>query len=747
MSAEAAGLFITFAKALISKLFGSATSGSNQAIQNALEALGSGQSAIYDRIGIGVAQSTNTTYDAANEVKNYIDQKDTNTRSIINNIGDFIKGKIDVLTNVVNDVNNSHFLAIMEGINNVFQEAEANYNILVRDLGGGLNGLLQVPKDLATGLSSLDSVLSRGIDQQGRTNTQIAAEILGPAILGAGSIPLEPLTQAFSVLTDNPAESAVYEKTDALREYLGSLSYECADPTAPRTAHTIEGGTPQQLIDAANAWLAKIKTGTHWYEKIASDIWAVLLAFESLSAELVAVTHRSEQAARRAVPDALIDPASTIEALRRGLMSKDEACYELASAGFDPSRQKILYDLAQFLFSPRDAVALFARGAITRSDLYALADQNNLSHGQMDALEKLMNQLAGPREAIVGKYRGFLQDAEYQAFIDAALIPEGTQQLLEALTIAAPNARVKTRLTGRLLALEGGFLAASLGSAAPAELVAQYTENLLSEAEAAQDWLSHWAVPPPEWWIDAWFRGAVDKGTVLQAMDAENIPREIQDTLFTVAEELPPVWLIPDVVGSGVWSEAEAIPQLKKLGFSDANAKVLYEYGKSKTKTSKSQTAADLQGLSLGASAKLYADGAIDAPTYTDLLTVHGLGPEAAKLTVQLADITNAQKARDDFVAFLVDQVTLGAITQTDAESQLFQQGFTDKEVAAAIVKIERAAAKNFKLPSKADADKMLEKGIIDVTTWRQVMSKLGYQEPWQTAYLELLGVPSGPAS
>lgn len=771
---SARDFFLQFITSAIG-LFTGAGDAANSATQQAAT------SGIYSAISETDKLIQSTASDLVSSLDSTIGQSTDTLKTGQNTILDKLNG---ILSGVAS-LGNSTFVKILESITKAIDTTKSLQAILDRDLSAGISGILQVPKDLAAALGSFDGIFKRAIGlQQDRADARIK-DILNPEI---GKVPKElneHLTQVFGLLPDVAELHGVFSRSDSITKYLSGKQFTCEafkqgysggafkiDIPELQNAADIDPATLKTHIDEAEKALGDVHNYTsaegaavllgaatkmvqYGWEYIAKQstaknstvsmllqgLLALLLKIEVTTATLASTIKVAEQGAHRALPVTLLDPATTIEAWRRGLLNADDACYELASQGFDPTRQQVLYDVAQFLFGPRDAVELLTRGIIQREDFQTLMDQNNVSEDQARSLIELMNELPSIGDYFRAYQRGIIDELQFAEQNKAHRVSDFTRDLLLSVIVPAPSARVRTRLQGRLTARGEGFLGVTLNTEPPPDVRDTYTKNILSQGEADQDWLAHWNIPPPEWWIDAWFRGLIDRETVLKAFDAENIPREIQDAMFGVAEELPPVWLVPDVLASGVWPRDAAIKTFRKLGFSEENAGVLADYGLSKAKTSKSETAQRLQGLSLGAAETLYQDQAIDKDKYTEILLAHGLGEDAATLTVELADIRAAQQARNEYSAFLVDQVSLGQLTTTDAVSKLFDNGFTAAEVDALLIKMQRAQSSNNKLPSKSDIDAMLKKGIIDQATWRQTMALLGYQEPWQTAYLELMGV------
>jgi len=209
------------------------------------------------------------------------------------------------------------------------------------------------------------------------------------------------------------------------------------------------------------------------------------------------------------------------------------------------------------------------------------------------------------------------------------------------------------------------------------------------------------------------------------------------DDIIATEEELPPVWLVPDIVKTGVWTKDQAVPTLMKLGFSEANAEVLYEYGAAAAPSSGAATADNLAKVSLSNAKSAYDDGLIDKQTYIQILLDHNYSHAAAELTVELAEYAEQQANLKSIGDTLVKEVQLGQITKTQAESQLYNLGMTTLQVEKYLQEIDKVKLSTTKLPSESQIKYMWKKGVLTQEQAFETMLLIGYNALWSARIIE----------
>jgi hypothetical protein len=627
------------------------------------------------------------------------------------------------VTSLVQSIQDNLITPIVSPIETAIKEYQTLSSELTQDLHSGLTGILKIPGDLANALTATDASFQRAIEALGNNNKSLVTDDLVPGLLRSGMEPLAALGALLAPTVPPETTAAVFDAVDHL-----------AENQPPADAENILK-TVEQWFNTQTGVLAPLMHG----------FWTMLSAWELIGLRLRATAVQYSQYLNSNTPTNLIDTATTIEAWRRGVLTADNAREELAKQGWDPTRIQALYDTAQFLFSPPEAARLRVREQITDDEYYQIQAQNNLDQGQADAMKHLLDFIFSLGDLAALNLRGQITDELYLQQTTLLGVSGDDALLARELATAVVNPRAAVAASGRTANRGAAPLGSTLSTGPSAEILTAYRAAQQAPGQADIDWLMHWRIPPADWWVQAYYRGIRTRTDLNNAFGWENIPSELWDDILAVNEELPPVWLVPDIVASGVWTKEQAVPTLQKLGYSAENAEVLYNYGASKGKTTLSDTAAALQGLSLSATASLYADGTIDANTYQSILLAHGYGAEAATLTVELADLTNAAAKRKAAAEQAVTEVKLGVLDYDGMVSNLYAAGYTQAEVEQYALEARNALTAQTKLPTQAELTKMLAAGVIDLDTWKSTMQQLGYAPVWVDRLAALLpGATSG---
>ena len=368
-------------------------------------------------------------------------------------------------------------------------------------------------------------------------------------------------------------------------------------------------------------------------------------------------------------------------------MSGAEVADEVARQGISPARLDVLKQLELFLPSPELALRMLYRGVISQADFDAICKKQALSDADIAALQATFLEPVNPRE--IGAWA-----ARKQAF-------------------------------------DANFMPAAGAQPPPAEMVAAYEPRFTSPEVAKWDWLAHWKVPGLEWWFTAWARGMRTQEEFRLAAQSDNVPPDVIDDLIPIFQETVQLWMIPDMLSTGIMSDAEALAYLHYIGMGDQDAALIMKYGKAKMKAPAAAQAADLAGLSVAQAKTMYTEGIVTKAQYGELLTAHGYGVEAVTLTIALTDQEQALAALKQQNTDLVNEVNAGTITAADAVAAMYKNGYTTAQVDAVVLKFKAAKSATAKPISATDLDAMRVDGIIDVSIWKEGYANLGYAPLW----------------
>lgn len=420
------------------------------------------------------------------------------------------------------------------------------------------------------------------------------------------------------------------------------------------------------------------------------------LAFSSITALLVPFIEEITQEANAANPVELLDPAVLIDARYKNLIDGNRAVQEAARHGIPAEDFTVMFESAAYVPALQEAARWLAMGIIDQSTFngYAIANR-----------------------AVAGSA---------PLYAAAAVRPASGASLIN--------------IKGRQAAAASGFMAGSLNSFPPADAASLYGKNQINGAQAEYDWISHWSLPGPEWFAQAYFRGLRSQADVTNAAVAQNYPAEIIPTLVEVSRPLLPLRVVTTLFSRKLISQPEAEAHYAKLGFTPADIALIVKYADSLNAKQPVDNTHSLSHLALNVAIGLYDDGAMSKAQLASVLTAHGYSSDAAALQIEYIDLKNAAKARKDKAIGLVDEVDLGMLTIQQAVSQLHADGYTPVEVLRYQKTMKRASASKPKLPTFAQAEKMMKDGIIDAATFRQYLVDENYSPAWVDNLVTLAG-------
>lgn len=541
-----------------------------------------------------------------------------------------------------------------------------------------------------------------------------------PKTLSDGLTAVESQTmRAISVLSDQ-------NKTNITDTLIPGMSRSIGDPlqnihgavaSAPNRDYKLDESIKQIPVGECNAgesYAGKVQHFIEEMEKESSIVAGIahvlkeLLFFipyyaKSIEQQLLCVG----QEAAKNNPAELLGVGDVVEALYRGEMSQGDAEEEVRRRGYSLDRFNILFETQRWLPEATQALQLYHRGSITREELSSV-------------LLKL-----------------HLTEVDVQAVDAAFLEPDDPRTLMLA------NAREDVA--------SAGFLSSTFKSQPPNDIFDAYRPRFLHPNRSQTDWLLHWKVPELDWWLTAAARGLVSLDDVKNAAIADNLPGELLDKLVPVWQDTVPVFHLSELLALDILSETEARDYLKFIGLGPTSVDLMIKLGQAKNKQPFAALGATLAGISEANARKMLDDHIINGAVFREILEAHGLTPEAAELTFELASQENAITDRKAFATGLVDEVNAGQLTLEAMVSQLFGHGFAKEEVDAYALKVKQAKVAKAKQLSEAQLTDLFRHGIMDQKAYIDHLEGLGYSaadaQLLLTLEVTLHGNPANPGA
>lgn len=638
---------------------------------------------------------------------------------------------------IVGDVKSTLDAVTSSGLGQAFSSVSSVINSLngiVDSVKGDISAFISPIQTLVGSVTGLARNISDGlvtpVENLIKTTQTSANEIitafttdLSHGLSGLAQLPVDiakALTStnaAFGRATQQLGEINRTTASDVLGPAIDGISAKGLDPIhqALLSGHKAFGAVPDDFASISlsqppdyaamkaqfEATTKQIEHPTSWQGWLGYFFYTALLTAEWFNAEKGPLVAEQRMAAAAGTPVAPLAPELAIRANFRNLLNQEDTDTEVRKAGIDISRQAVLKGLNEFLLGPGEAISLWARGLISETERDVLLGQN-------------------------------------------AVRPDSVNDLV-ALAFAPANFESLIRASGRIAAANQGLLASSIKQSAPEAVQALASKDQVAADQADISWANHWSIPGMGWWIQAYFRSIRTRTEVDLAAQALNIPEEVINDLIDVERPLIQLWMVPDIIATGAMTQVEAMAYMARMGFNEADASIMVNYGLSKAGSAVSAQYADLAKVNISNSTALYEAGAITRQDLINIYLAHKYTQAAAELTVEAVDLKAAAAARKQVVADLEARVSLGDITATEAISQGYKEGLTDVEIAAMVKSFNTNRVAKQKLPTEAQLLKMVKEGLIQATDYVAGLELLGYNQTWAALIAESeLGLPKG---
>lgn len=715
-----------------------------------------------DQITNGIrAASTNL----GDEVKITSTALAASTAATVGTVAASINSEIDAVKNTITPILSSitGFIdkvnAEVQKINDTFVEPLLNlYNSTIgtiatltaaieTDLKQGITGLLQLPLQLATQLASFDATLDRTVQQLGAVNKQTVTE----SIDYLGQKFPEPFSKALSQsLTGksvgNSLSTTFADKVTLSSESLSQVSAE-AIAGLGHLLKELLSITSETFKGSLNDMHANWGSVESMFIGLLDGGLSLLTTLTAMGALAGPLIEAAEEEAHTLIPITKLDPATVIEALRRGFIETDAALKELRTRGIDATRSQVLIDMSVFLADANQALDWWYRGIINDTDIIENLSAHGFKAIDIAALKEGSTNLPALSDLIrwmdfgiitVDQFRENAKAARYtQAAIEATLSTYQERETPQTLST----------LDGLLSVTDAGWLNTVIHSPVPESIQTAARRAGMHPDLLRYVWLGHYQIPEINQFIQAYFRGLRTLTEVHQRMQVANIPQELWDDIIQVNHSLIPYRSIPSFVNNGFMTSEQADKELAAHGFDLAHRQIILKAVKPKVDPVNPTVVAAVHTLSQQNARTLWSEGAITDEQYTQVLIAHGYDTATAALQLKSDRVTEHIKEQKQEVADLTNQVLAGIVPLDVATIQLNTDGFTTSQISKFQLNIVKQQKVNTKIPSLPELNKFLKAQLITLDDYTNALIQSGWQDPWLTAFLGLVssdGVVAG---
>lgn len=636
------------------------------------------------------------------------------------------------------DFYQQHIQPILQTIAAVEETVSRAIVAIEADIHSGLQGILQLPTDLANAFSSIDQALIRAgralkvhkaddadfyfVTDDGKGFADHIKSLSG-ALAGLGA-PVGATT--FSPGHESLSEPTLAEELPKLLDAMNKIVFDIAK------GFKNIAFDPKKLAETLGIGVAAFWAG------LFEPLEALLALWEIMKAPLGVIGELAEERVREVTQLSKLGGATLAEAWRRDFITSEAMDEEMKVQGYNKQRSELLRRLTTHVEDTASLLEYRYRGIVTDADFSAGLNDLGFTDSQKSALLEGSVKLFDVATILDAWRRGKVEESTVDQVIKANRFDEVQGELLKVLNFAGPDYQSAYRAYLEHRMLDRLNLPTPVEETIPAEVHDAGHRQGLNDAAILAQWTSQVNSLPSTLWLSLYWRGQASIEELRNALFRDRVPEGLWQNWIDAQRPLIPFRTVPGMVSAGLLNKAQAIAYLEKHGYSSNDAILLMEYATRGSKSSKATTAAAQHDLSLSQAKTAYEDGILTADQYTTLLKAHGLDDNAAALEIKLANITQETKARKQIGIDVVNEYQAGLIDQQTALQQLANSGYTVAEQAAVAKKLRTATAAKAKVPSETEVRAMAKHDVITVDDYYQTLITLGYSTTWASRFRDL---------
>ena len=242
----------------------------------------------------------------------------------------------------------------------------------------------------------------------------------------------------------------------------------------------------------------------------------------------------------------------------------------------------------------------------------------------------------------------------------------------------------------------------------------------IPEQVAIWYWRAHWDLPSLSEGIELFRRKVITKEELETLMRTLDINPYWREKLIELAYELPTRVDLRRMYEMGVISKEQLIDYYEKLGYKPEDAKILADW-------TEMEYNYELRELNKNNILELYEIGEIDRDTAKKYLIQIGFNDKTAEYILTLKEYDIVTREAKEQLSLLIEQYKAGVIDLDTLYTEASKLPLSDTAIRKAVLRAYREKQAKVRIPSLATLKKWLKLGIIDVETFKEKLSQMGY--------------------
>ena len=483
-----------------------------------------------------------------------------------------------------------------------------------------------------------------------------------------------------------------------------------------------------------------------------------------------AIDRAGEAHVNRLCPNLIPDPASIVDAYRKGTLTDEQMRRGLRSLGYGDTAIDAMLSASKPELSPADLTKAMQRGVIGHEDYLQGMEKLGYTPEEADAIGAAAESVVGPDEALKLKRLGKIDQDEYERILKQNGFSHERMSAWEAANQFQPGPQDLVRFAVREALSPDEAEKLGLYQEIPPAFLEEAKKLGLTEEDAKRYWASHWELPGANQVFDMYHRGLLGEGE--EADKAMDDYLKVADYSPAWREKMRGISYNPytRIDGSRMFledeiTEDELFKNYKDLGYDDEKAQNLVNYYKQKkaeaaaaeaekaakkaqqkakagsSGAGKSGQAAKDRDLSISLIKSAYYYSEITRNETEGLLESLNFEPWEAELTLAVWDAELEKKDRQDEQKNLELQYQRGLINESELRTELNKLDLKATAIDTIVLKNTAQKKATKVLPTLADLKRWVKKKLISEDEFINWLLRMNYSEELaRLYYLEQFG-------
>lgn len=412
----------------------------------------------------------------------------------------------------------------------------------------------------------------------------------------------------------------------------------------------------------------------------------------------------------------------------------------VVNAMFDAPIQYVRYG-SNKLFKPYRMDFSTWHHAVLRDQVHLETMQKELEDQgwhpqQMEAARLASEQRLGVSEIIVANIRGEIGDVEALQRLAQHGIPPADSRILFNIGEQLPGPSDLVRFALREVWDERVVSDGGYAQGVPEEFLSWMEKQGYSRDKAIWYWLAHWEIPSPGQMFEMFHREEIGFDKLVQGLKTNDIAPGWIDPLLGITYNLLTRVDVKRALRYGEYTVDDVLTEYKHQGYGDKRSVVL-------TNIAIKEALDEAAGLTRAAIVKAYQKRRMKRREAEESLEDIGILGEVAGFYLDQADYDRADALLERKIAHVESRYDAGLLDDGQAFEELVSLGVPGEEARLDVDDWRLARQTRVRRPSRANLDEFFSQDVVDVRTYRQEMSGLGYDARYVGWYLGSLAFES----